>query len=98
MQPYPALRRDLVTDDRRPEDGLLHGEVEDSRILAVLADLAPAERAVAIIYSTQRMTWAQASARATTTIRTRSATGCAVGDVGDAEFLAKSPMLAMQLV
>ncbi len=57
-----VLLRDVVTDDRRPEDGLLHGEVEDSRILAVFADLAPAERAVAMTYGTQRMTWAQAAA------------------------------------
>lgn len=54
--------RDVITDDRRPEDGLLRGETEDSRILAVLADLTPAEGAVAMAYSTQRMTWPQAAA------------------------------------
>ncbi|MEU6527260.1 hypothetical protein ABZ892_31640 [Streptomyces sp. NPDC046924] len=53
---------DVVSDDRRPEDGLLHSEVDDCRVLAVLADLAPAERAVAMIYGTQRVTWAQAAA------------------------------------
>lgn len=54
--------RDVITDHRRPEDGLLLGEVEDPRILAVFAHLAPAERAAAIAYSTQRMTWTQAAA------------------------------------
>lgn len=54
--------RDVITDHRRPEDGPLLGEVEDPRILAVFAHLAPAERAAAIAYSTQRMTWTQAAA------------------------------------
>ncbi|MGW7824756.1 hypothetical protein ACWGLF_43490 [Streptomyces puniciscabiei] len=54
--------RDVIADHRRPEDGLLLGEVEDPRILAVLTHLAPAERAVAMTYSTQPMTWAQAAA------------------------------------
>ncbi|TWF92292.1 hypothetical protein FHX80_12612 [Streptomyces brevispora] len=54
--------RDVITDSRRPEDGLMREEMEDSRVLAVLADLAPAERAVAMAYGTQRMTWCQAAA------------------------------------
>jgi hypothetical protein len=53
--------RDVITDDQRPEDGLLLGQVEDSRVLAVLAHLAPQERAVTMAYSTQHMTWAQAA-------------------------------------
>lgn len=54
--------RDVITDSRRPEDSLMREEMEDFRILAVLADLAPAERAVAMAYGTQRMTWSQAAA------------------------------------
>ncbi|MFJ1961817.1 hypothetical protein [Streptomyces massasporeus] len=54
--------RDVIADHRRPEDGLLLGVVENPRVLAVLAHLALAERAVAMAYSTQRMTWAQAAA------------------------------------
>ncbi|MCI4078871.1 hypothetical protein MRQ86_00570 [Streptomyces sp. MMS21 TC-5] len=52
--------RDVVTDHRRPEDSLLHGQVESPRLRAVLSQLAPAERAVAMAYSAQRMTWAEA--------------------------------------
>ncbi|MFJ8969991.1 hypothetical protein ACIRJ3_37695 [Streptomyces anulatus] len=54
--------RDVIADGGRPEDGLLRGEMEDPRVLAVLADLAPSEKAVAMAYSTQRMTWSQAAA------------------------------------
>ncbi|MFJ3799928.1 hypothetical protein ACIPSJ_27045 [Streptomyces sp. NPDC090088] len=54
--------RDLITDHRRPEDQLMLGEVEDPRVQAVLTHLAPAERAVAMAYAMQRMTWAQAAA------------------------------------
>ncbi|MFE7278764.1 hypothetical protein [Streptomyces sp. NPDC057623] len=54
--------RDVITDHRRPEDSLLLGEVADPRLRAVLTHLAPAERAVAVTYSTQHMTWAQAAA------------------------------------
>ncbi|TXC97147.1 hypothetical protein [Streptomyces sp. ISID311] len=54
--------RDVVSDDWRPEDGLLHDEVDDCRVLAVLADLPPMERAVAMAYGAQRVTWSQAAA------------------------------------
>ncbi|MFF9483211.1 hypothetical protein [Streptomyces sp. NPDC014733] len=54
--------RDVVSDDRRPENGLLHGEVDEGRVLAVLAELTPTERAVAMAYGAQRVTWAQAAA------------------------------------
>ncbi|MEV7721282.1 hypothetical protein [Streptomyces sp. NPDC088184] len=54
--------RDVVSDDRRPENGLLRGEVDDCRLLAVLADLAPMERTVAMAYGAQHVTWAQAAA------------------------------------
>ncbi|MEU3620532.1 hypothetical protein ABZ725_51090 [Streptomyces sp. NPDC006872] len=54
--------RDVITDHRRPEDHLMLGEVEDPRIRTVLTHLTPSERAVAMTYAMQRMTWAQAAA------------------------------------
>ncbi|MEV6002160.1 hypothetical protein AB0M25_23520 [Streptomyces griseomycini] len=54
--------RDVITDHRRPEDHLMRSEVTDPRLDAVLAHLMPAERAVAMTYATQRVTWTQAAA------------------------------------
>ncbi|MFF9301354.1 hypothetical protein [Streptomyces sp. NPDC014764] len=54
--------RDVITDHRRPEDHLMRSEVADPRLDAVLAHLKPAERAVAMTYATQRVTWTQAAA------------------------------------
>ncbi|RSS67615.1 hypothetical protein [Streptomyces sp. WAC06128] len=54
--------RELITDHRRPEDHLMRSEVADPRLEAVLAHLAPSERAVAMTYATQRVTWTQAAA------------------------------------
>ncbi|MES9520643.1 hypothetical protein [Streptomyces capoamus] len=53
--------RELVAQRGRPEDRLLLGEVEDPRVQAVLARLAPPEKAVAMAYAAQRVTWTEAA-------------------------------------